>query len=34
LNGADKEAALDYGREAGLTKLEETVHERLAEGPE
>jgi uncharacterized protein (TIGR01244 family) len=34
LNGASEEAALEYGREAGLTKLEGTVRERLAEGSE
>lgn len=34
LNGATEEAALEYGREAGLTKLEDTVRERLAEGAE
>lgn len=34
LNGASEEVALQYGREAGLTKLDETVRERLAERPE
>ena len=34
LNGASEEAALEYGKEAGLTKLEGTVRERLAEGSE
>jgi len=34
LNGASDEAALEYGKEAGLTKLEDTVRERLAEGSE
>lgn len=34
LNGASEDAALEYGKEAGLTKLEGTVRERLAEGPE
>jgi uncharacterized protein (TIGR01244 family) len=32
LNGASAEAALEHGKEAGLTKLEDTVRERLAEG--
>lgn len=31
LNGADDEAALEYGRSAGLTRLEEIVVERLEE---
>ena len=34
LNGASEEAALELGREAGLTKLEDTVRERLAEETE
>jgi len=34
LNGASDEVALEYGREAGLTKLEDAVRERLAEGSE
>ena len=34
LNGAGEESALEYGKEAGLTKLEGTVRERLAEGSE
>lgn len=32
LNGASAEAALEHGKEAGLTKLEDTVRDRLAEG--
>jgi len=31
LNGASDEAALAYGRAAGLTGLEDVVRERLAE---
>ena len=34
LHGASEDAALDYGREGGLTKLEDTVRERLSEGAE
>ena len=34
LNGASEEVALQHGREAGLTRLEGTVRERLAEGSE
>lgn len=30
-NGADDEAALQFGRQAGMTSLEETVRARLAE---
>lgn len=32
LHGASPEAALELGREGGLTRLEDTVRERLAEG--
>jgi len=34
LHGADDESALQLGREAGLTRLEEVVRERLSETPE
>jgi len=33
LQGADADAALEAGRDAGLTSLEETVRQRLAEAP-
>jgi len=32
LHGASEEGALEHGKEGGLTKLEDTVRERLAEG--
>ena len=32
LNGADEEQALELGRKGGLTRLEELVRKRLAEG--
>ena len=32
LNGAENGAALEFGREAGLTRLEPVVIERLEEG--
>lgn len=31
LNGADDEAAVEYGKEGGLTRLEDVVRERLGE---
>ena len=31
LNGADDEAAIEYGKEGGLTRLEDVVRERLDE---
>jgi uncharacterized protein (TIGR01244 family) len=34
LNGASVESALEYGKEAGLTRLEGTVRERLSEAAE
>ena len=34
LHGADDVAALAFGKEAGLTKLEDAVRERLAERPD
>jgi uncharacterized protein (TIGR01244 family) len=34
LHGASEAAALDYGKTGGLTKLEDTVRERLSEGAE
>lgn len=33
LDGADDEAAVAVGKEGGLTRLEDVVRERLAEGP-